>query len=147
MTAYPTKKQILKRPRPKFPPGLLSVITFWKRFFYKNWNKETVDNKFALLTTLAVLICDFYQKNPVEIIQGRPTRYIAKDNYIILTEPSIISLLHELAHHLFGKSELQACRWSVWLYQLRFRKDYQKLVWQEHMLVKPPSKVGTKKLE
>lgn len=62
--------------------------------------------------------------------------YRPSDQTIMLdhNRPSIISALHELGHHLYGDSELQACRFSVWLFKEAFPKSYAKLRWEGHML-------------
>ena len=59
-----------------------------------------------------------------------------KTIHIDIHKISIISGLHELAHHLYGKSELKACRWSVWLFKICFPQQYKKLKWSNHLLVK-----------
>ena len=137
MFKYPTKKQILAETRPIFKKGVMIAISLWKSEFYKNWENKNPDFKFIDLEAMAVVICRIYNKPDVKVLQSDWTMY--KDSQIYLDSPSIISLFHELAHHLFGHDELTACRWSVWLYQLRFRKDYNKLVWNKHLLVKPLS--------
>ena len=136
---YPTKKQILAEPRPIYPIGLMTRISDWKRRCYRNWPNR-IDQRFCQ-QALVNIITDAYNAQPVYVKEGEPTRYVVGefDYFIFVKDGSIISLFHELAHHLFGPDELTACRWSVWLYQLRFRKDYNKLVWNKHLLVKPLS--------
>lgn len=52
---------------------------------------------------------------------------------------SIITVLHELGHHFYGESELQACRFSVWLFRAAFPNAYAKLEWEGHTLKRPPT--------
>ena len=137
---YPTKKEILKLPRPIFKRGTLAIISAWKWAFYKGWNEMEMNAKLWHLQCLAEAICGLEGKPFIVTFNGATNKYHPIGFGIELKEPySVISLLHELAHHLYGSNELTACRWSVWLYQLRFRKDYNKLIWQEHTLVKPSS--------
>ena len=141
---YPTKKQILELPRPTYPRGIMLLVSEWKTMFYKDWEINT--NKITHLTILANIIAHRMGKTQIFVFNNTKDYYSGDIPAIWLKEPySVLSLLHELAHHLFGEDELTACRWSVWLYQLRFRKDYEKLIWQEHMLVKPSSPTKTKK--
>lgn len=54
------------------------------------------------------------------------------------TKPlSLLTLLHELGHHFYGESELQACRFSVWLFRAAFPRSYAKLEWDGHTLKRP----------
>ena len=143
---YPTKKQILKEPRPTFKRGVMKEISEWKRDFYQNWNEQEENTKLWTLQLLAEICCNIEGRPRILVNKGNINRYRKIGWIIELTTPlSIISLLHELAHHLFGSDELTACRWSVWLYQLRFRNDYNNLIWNEHTLMKAPSKPVTEK--
>ena len=136
---YPTKEEILAKPRPTYPDGLLKNISEWKKKCYPRWTKRK--DQHYCMQALARIIVDAYTAEAVYIKEGFPSRYTIKDGFafIFIENGSIITLLHELGHHLFGPDELQACRWSVWLYQLRFRKDYNNLIWDEHLLRKPSS--------
>jgi len=145
MTKYPTKSQILATPRPDYPKGLFQAISNWKKEFYFKWNEKFEENHWLALDILAITICVQYKRMLISVSQGKIDHYDPNKYHITLSKPSILTMLHELAHHLFGPDETQACRWSVWLYQLRFRNDYNKLVWQEHMLVKPSSSTKIEK--
>lgn len=70
-----------------------------------------------------VVDADLYTYNPSN-----------KTIYLDHHHPSVISTLHELGHHLYGESELLACRFSVWLFKEGFPRDYAKLKWNGHML-------------
>ena len=135
---YPTKKQILAPPRPKYKKGLMSIISSWKNNFYKNWSTQPMNSKLWNLQILSETICNLEGVPRVIVFHGDINKYHPVRWGIELTEPySVISLFHELAHHIFGPDELTACRWSVWLYQLRFRNNYNKLIWKKHILVRP----------
>ena len=63
--------------------------------------------------------------------------YNPKTNTIYLKDPpSIITALHEFSHHLYGSSEIQACRWSTQLFIKTFPNLYKKLKWKGHLLIK-----------
>lgn len=66
-------------------------------------------------------------------------RYIPSEHTIVLSgNASIITGLHELAHHLYGSSELMACAFSIKLFSTFFPNARKKLVWDGHMLIKAP---------
>lgn len=134
---YPTKEQILERPV-KFRKEILDTIRSWKVEYYTKGKWQT-GNKNDAIRMLLKKLSDAYNK-PVELSMGTGTEpsYSPIESLITLdsTRPSIISALHEFGHHLKGHSELQACRWSVWLFIKCFPKSYEKLEWREHMLIK-----------
>jgi hypothetical protein len=135
-TEYPTKEEILET-EVKFKEETLGIVHEWKGQYYTN-GKWKITDKNAALTELLKRISLFYKK-PVEItIADYEPSYSPDEHTIYLNaeRPSIVSSLHELAHHLKGNSELTACRWSVWLFKKTFPEAYEKLVWEGHMLRK-----------
>lgn len=62
--------------------------------------------------------------------------YNFQDNEIMLdhNHASVVSTLHEFGHYLMGDSELEACRFSVWLFAEAFPGSYAKLHFDGHML-------------
>ena len=143
---YPTKKQILSS-KIKIPPNTIEIVKIWKEYYFTkhNWNKLTKENNLHNLKILILGLTmitnkkhsvlpivkdgDSYKYNPLEL-----TIYQDKN------KPSIISALHELAHHLYGKSELTACRWSIAIFKKTFPKEYKKLSWKGHTLIKKTKK-------
>jgi len=140
MKEYPTKTQVLTEPRPNFKRGLMDLVSEWKKEFYGGWEQEFEETQMLGLAVLSLRICALYNVGLVDVTIGEVDSFSPKEQHIYLTKPSVITMLHELAHHLFGPDELQACRWSVWIYQLRFRNDYNKLVWDQHRIVRPSSR-------
>lgn len=129
MPKYPTKEKIMAT-EVKFKKEVISYIKGWQKDKWsQNKNDESI---YCLLTGLSQI----YNK-PV-CITNEPTdsHYNSNTGTINLHNTSIITALHEFAHHLFGASELQACRWSVWLFKKTFPKSFAKLKWQGHMLIK-----------
>jgi hypothetical protein len=137
MPNYPTKEQILEREH-LFKPELLRAVKAWKMEHYNgSWSTMTLEQKLASLCalvdvldggqrTVRVTIGSLYCYQP-----GSRTIAIKGDN------PSILSTIHEMGHHVKGRSELAACRYSVWLFKKCFPKAYERLEWRGHMLVRP----------
>jgi hypothetical protein len=115
------------------------MVKDWKKAVWQDKNHIELHSRFIKLKVLAIALSVVYNR-PVNI-KLEPDRktcsYHKPSKTIIMNQStSIISLLHEMAHHLFGNSELKACRWSVWLFKKTFPKAFQKLVWKGHMLTK-----------
>ena len=53
----------------------------------------------------------------------------------IKDKPSILTSLHEFGHHLYGASELTACSYSICMYIKVFPEIYEKMTWQNHLLI------------
>ena len=141
---YPTKEEILEEPL-KIDSLIIEIITEWKKEFFKDWTSIANKEKIIRLETLLygiVTIFPFCEKN-LKIDLGDQYCYDITKKTIYLDEnnPSIISALHELGHHLFGRSELEACRFSVGIFKKVFPEQYKKLVWERHMLVKNPNNI------
>lgn len=131
---YPTRAQILARPV-TFRRSTRTLLRTWKREF--RGRRRTNQAIEQLLVDLARLY-----RTPVTV-RFTDTRipspfYNSETQTIVLdgTRPSVVSSLHEFAHHLFGPSELTACRWSVWLFRRTFPRTYRRLAWNGHMLVR-----------
>jgi hypothetical protein len=132
---YPTKKEILKYKIPKKKESLLTM-RIWKKDNIKNWKNKTSQEKIRELNKLI--------NNLNKINQGKNLRISETDEYCYNTKekmifhdtyhPSIVSSLHELAHHLYGPSELIACAWSIQHFLDIFPKQYKKLQWKGHLL-------------
>jgi len=146
---YPTKEQILEK-EVMFKKPVIETIYEWKKQYFVDgiWRNMSNNEKNKSLKKLIFKIVDKYtifpQTNPtkVEIQKNKDPcceiNGITGVNTIFLDQnkPSIISTLHELAHALFGESELKACRWSIWLFKKTFPKSYEDLKWDKHMLIK-----------
>ncbi|MFA6325052.1 MAG: hypothetical protein WCX46_02380 [Candidatus Paceibacterota bacterium] len=134
---YPTKEEILKEPQPPIEKEL-TIIKKWKKLFYKNWNNKKETKKENQIISLLKTICNNYEiKNPkVKFDKKTQSCYNVQSKTIILQNTSIITALHELSHHLFGSSELKACRYSIWIFKLAFPKSFEKLNFKGHLLTK-----------
>jgi len=138
---YPTKEKILNKPL-KHKREIIEAVKLWKKEYWKEAKTANPREKFETLKLLLDNIAFTYDK-PVNVefipeitscCYNPRTQTIAINN-----TTSIISALHEMAHHLFGASELKACRWSIWLFKKTFPIAYSKLIWNKHMLIKPTS--------
>lgn len=131
MNRYPTREKILEAINIK--PGAVKRLMKWKEKWYKGWDKKDEDTKYEAIIEL---VKSFSKK--ANTIRGLQYRYLPALQLIEIDSNnySIISTLHELAHHLFGPEELYACQWSIQLFMICFPRTYQKLKWQGHLLVK-----------
>ena len=131
---YPTKEQILKT-KPKIRQTDIEITKIWKTTWIEKWRDISKEQKIELLKELTLMLSlnhklEIHFKNSFEYAYEKESKtiYINKEN------PSIISFLHELGHHLKGDSELQACRWAIWLFKECFPGLYSKLTWKGHLL-------------
>lgn len=136
---YPTPEEIMAS-EVKHKAGAIKILRMWKHVWKSKQASATVDEKLTMFDALLEALAEEYNK-PVQL-QYHPDAYScyyvpAVKTVYINSSFSIISTLHEFAHHLYGPSEKQACRWSVWLFKKVFPKAFAKLTWKGHLLVKP----------
>lgn len=139
---YPTKKEILET-KPEIPSLVIDYILAWKKTHLKQWKRYGNMEKISALKQLITLtnVVTMYlgiNKRKVRVKSDIVYKYnsLTKTIYQNAENPSIISALHELAHHLYGEDELTACRWSVWIFMECFPGLYKKLSWKNHLLIK-----------
>lgn len=135
---YPTSEEIMDK-KLIFKKATIKELRLFKKFWRKEKDKDN-EIKFKMLETLIKKLGEIYGK-PVKITYkpeipsccyNQLTKTITMNKSL-----SIISALHEFSHHIYGPSELQACRWSLQLFRTVFPKAYNKLEWNRHMRVKP----------
>ena len=117
----------------KFNSETILLMKKFKEIYWKNW--KNCENKEKALEILVMYLA----KGTVNVvISENPYSYnpITKTINIDKKNPSVISTLHEFGHHLYGKSELKACRWSVQLFKTIFPKDFKNLKVDGHMFKK-----------
>ena len=136
---YPTKKEILEN-LPNIDQKTMQIIMNWKKDWLKTKNKSE-ETKFKEIKKLLTKIAKENNK-PVKIkLENNSPSSFYCNNKIVLAKPiSIITELHELAHHLFGSSELIACQWSISIFSKIFPNAFNKLIWKGHMLVRSTNK-------
>ena len=133
---YPTKEKILEK-RPNIKEYDIQTALDWKNICLSlgSWKKASKEEKIENLKTLIIVISGNHNLS-IHIELSDEYAYEAALNTIYLDKnnPSILSSLHELGHHLYGHSELKACRWSIWLFKECFPGLYKQLKWEGHML-------------
>ncbi len=132
---YPTKEEILARPL-LFKRETLLAVKAWKvEHFDGQWGTKTLEQKLASLCALVDILDG--GRRTVRVTIGDHYSYWPDLRMIMLDggRPSILSTIHEMGHHVRGHSELEACRYSVFMFQKVFPRQYARLTWQEHMLV------------
>lgn len=135
---YPTKEEILAK-ETKHKKQVILAVKKWKS---EHWLKVDKSNQQAVFQALKKLIKELSKiyKKKVDIIYNKSLDslcYIPSERTIVLNENlSIITALHEFAHHIFGSDETKACCWSVHLFQKTFPKAFEQLIWDGHMLIK-----------
>lgn len=133
---YPTSEQIIQKPVP-IRKEVSEAIATWKL------SHKRLNNEIALIDLLKKLQQIYNVK--VNIAFGASwAHFNAKDNTIYLVNKSILTLLHEFAHKLFGRSEYKACRWSAWVFMKCFPERMMKLEWKGHLLVAKNNASSTK---
>jgi len=136
---YPTKEQILKKD-PKVKSIIKAATLTWKDKYLKDWKELPKEEKVERLKILALWLnwSNHKKHDTLKIKVGDTFQYDPRNQtlYIDGDNPSILSTLHELGHHIKGSSELNACRWSVWLFIECFPGLYKNLKWDKHLLVK-----------
>jgi len=142
-SAYPDKETILAEEQ-KHKPEIIKAVRQWKRETWKEVKRGTDEEKFNALSGLCHKMAEIYRK-PLSVIFSpeAPSCSYSPVNHTISINSSlsIISAMHEFAHHIFGADETKACKWSVWLFKKTFPKAYEQLEWQGHLLVKQASKL------
>lgn len=142
MHEYPTKEQILENLYTPTEKEFLTVKKWKLEHFNKKWSHLPLEEKHNALRELIYAVCKAKniprQQWPTYTPIGETWCY--KPNLKLIqaqTEnPSIISALHELSHHLSGSSEIIACRFSIGIFIKCFPKTYAKLEWHGHLLRK-----------
>jgi len=138
---YPTKKEILKK-EIKFKIGVIFLTKNLKKEWIKlkkqkQTEKEKIEGKKGLLAAYVTTLGMLYDKQVgITFDEKTKSHYNPKTKMINIQNLSIITTMHEFAHHILGSSEKKACIWSVWLFKRTFPRSYKKLKWNKHMLIK-----------
>lgn len=123
--------------------GELNALKYWKsNYFNSVWKSLSKSDRMEYIKRL---ISDLNVEE-----RGTPYRWNVDSEYSYMhayegnasmisvdaDNPSIISSLHELGHHLFGSDEFEACRYAVGLFKAAFPNAFDKLQWKGHLLIK-----------
>ena len=140
MPLYPTREKIINNPL-IHKKEAVKTVKKWKEKVWKPIRKsDNRQKKFEALEILAKKLGKTYN-NPIGSVTYNENAPTCSYNPITKTiaingSLSIISTLHEFAHHLHGHSELKACRWSIYMFKSVFPEAFKKLKWKRHMLVR-----------
>lgn len=135
---YPTKDEILAALDTTDVSSYLPILNEWKDTYYVNqWSLLSNESKLNALERLCQMVALSSPNVELKTIRGKDYAYSPLNNTVILGKTaSIMSTLHELGHAIIGWSELDACRFSVKLFQQIFPREYAQLEWQGHMLIR-----------
>jgi hypothetical protein len=121
MPLYPPTVTAALGPPLTFRPSTLLALRSFSRS--KPW-RGTLKERQAKFRQLHADLCKIYSVNPTLIILGDGTGDSGGSNYCPMTNTvtlvgrlSVITFLHEWGHVLKGRSEFEACRWSLRLFQ------------------------------
>lgn len=138
-TKYPTKEEILRDPIIFGEKTIELMKDFKTHWIILRKHKANEQKKQKLIEQLLLELNTLYcgKQLWITFINSTETSYYQHlTKTIVLKDLSIITALHEFRHHL-GYGEIDACRFSVQLFQQTFPRSYAKLVWEGHMLKKP----------
>jgi len=140
MSNYPATVNEVLDENFKYKKGVIPALRMFKSYRTGEYPTEV---RLAGMRILVVRICEVYEVIPSKVaaedidgsFSGRSS-YSRSENLITMRgKLSIITLLHELAHCIYGAGETQATRWSVNLYKRVYPEQYAKLNHQGHCLV------------
>lgn len=134
---YPSMLEILREPGPEINPEIIRTLKLWKKCWYKKWKELRTEEKLQRLFLLVEVIWELDESNVLnstEFADYYAWNPVTKTLLMDTERPSIISTLHEIGHSLYGKSELEACRFSVWCFKTVFPKSFNSLKTERHML-------------
>lgn len=149
MTTYPSKEevQIAIEQTEETPEeiALRTALAEWKKTSYSHkWKKMNLFEKSTALESLgmyltATLTPDDPRKDIKFAFSITPWCFFIKSRTIniYVKNPSIISLLHEFGHALYGINELTAQTFALRLFKDVFPVAFKKLVWDGHMMKLP----------
>lgn len=108
------------------------LLEQWENKDHHGWKKLRESIKWVALQDLINIISK--ENNVVEvtlIVMDTGYALYPDKNIIVGTKgkPSIISVLHELGHHIKGDSELNATRYAIGIFSVCFPEAYAKLKW------------------
>lgn len=137
MSLYPTSEYIMAN-EVKFKAETIRTVKTWKAEHFRGWRDKSKAEKMIALHLLVDRLGATYNRAVgFDVNFGECDFYHRPTGTIHLSNPSIITALHEFAHHL-GMDEFGACCWSVWLFKKVFPKSFAKLRFApgSHMLVR-----------
>lgn len=135
---YPARVEDVLDPTLRFHPEVIRCV---ERFARSRPWQGTVAERRAKFRGLHVALADALDVKPPRLVMTRSDAldsgrscYIPKLDTIILHGLSVVTFLHEWGHRLHGRSERDACRWSVNLFRLCFPRSFAACRFDGHLL-------------
>ena len=138
MRNYPkTVSEVLSR-RKKYRPAALAAVRRFARS--KPWQGSVAERRRKLAKLNRELAAAYGVPRPALRFDAAVDCYVRLTGTIQLTKMagSVVTYLHEFAHHLLGPCERRACRWSLNLFRRCFPRSFRRLQQVGHTLVRPP---------
>jgi hypothetical protein len=130
---YPTAEQVWTAAETtRIKPATLRAVLRWKREF--RGRLRTTEAIAVLLDRLGTV---YGRPVTVRFRAGMSDHYDSRTIYLNAAQLSVITALHEFAHHLRGDSELKACAWSVAVFAQTFPASYARARFVGHQLRAP----------
>jgi hypothetical protein len=132
---YPTAEQVWTAAETtRIKPATLRAVLRWKREF--RGRLRTTEAIAVLLDRLGAV---YSRPVTVRFRAGTSDHYDLPTRTIYLNAArlSVITALHEFAHHLRGISEMKACAWSVAVFARTFPASYGRARFEGHLLRVP----------
>jgi len=141
MNNYPATVDEILSDDYQFKKGTVTALKLFKK---QRTYKYPTEVRLAGMRLLVVRICKVHGIQPPKVLarnidgsfSGSSSYSFAKHEIVMQGKLSIITLLHELAHCIYGASETQAVRWSVNLFRQVYPEQYANLTHQGHCLVR-----------
>ena len=123
----------------RFNPQALAAIRAFAR--KRPW-RGTLDERWAKFQALNDELAHAYRvQTPILLLRGNGTGESGRSSYhprpptiTMRGKLSVITFLHEWGHHLRGRSEREACRWSINLFRRCFPRSFARCRFDGHML-------------
>jgi len=148
---YPTK-DLIQKYQITIKKEFLDIVRKWKKQNFDNhWRSDNNQMKTGKLIKLVEEVTKGMEYHYREFWPNKEIEVVTKvDHYCMFfspnkskirigfdtKNPSIISTLHELGHAFLGFNELKACVFSQAIFTKVFPNQFNKLVWEGHMLKK-----------
>lgn len=132
---YPDKEEALAK-KLLFKPETIKAVLGWKTGKWAVARKLGEEAKRASLAELAEAVSRCYGKTAPSVTfdENLPQLGAYERGAIVLRKASIITLLHEVYHHVHGADERKAVSWSAQLFIRCFPKAAAELQWNGHTL-------------
>ena len=128
--------------RPRYKPAVLEAL---REFRHSRPWRGTVEERKVKFQTVHSALCGIYERQvqlhlevgETETLTGNGWTTADRGHIYLTGKLSVVTLLHEWAHIIFGPNEAKACEWSVNLYQRIFRRSAARMVRVGNLVLRP----------